>query len=47
MPGAAQMYTHNREWVGSKSDTDTIKIMHRLRSEMKKETRNRVNRAKM
>lgn len=41
------MYTQNRVWVGSKPETknDSIKIMHRLRSEMQKETRNRLNRA--
>lgn len=48
-PGVIQMYTHIREWVGSKPEAkkDSIKIMRRLMSEMEIETRNRVNRDNM
>lgn len=48
-PGVIKMYTHIRERVGSKPEAkkDSIKIMHRLRSEMEREKRNRVNRDNM
>lgn len=48
-PGVIKMYTHIREWVGSKTEAkkDSIKIMHRLRSETEREKRNRVNRDNM